>query len=165
MKKSLSKRIEVIRALSLGKMSKQQAAEMLECSLRTIDNYLRRYQEGGETALQDKRHSNYYRLSAQDRERIITLKKADRWRSARNIVDKLKLPVHEITVWRICKQANLIKENVERVKALQRFECQYPNDMWQTDIMGRIDFPKIKVHNIKRVLGSAWLTINGTPIP
>lgn len=143
MKKPLSQRIEVISTFSEGKITKQQAAKLLACTKRTIENYSKRFQEEGIAGLQDRRRSNYSRLNAQDRRRIINLKKADRWRSARNIVDKLGLQVHEVTVWRILREANLGKENIERVKALQRFEAEHPNDLWQTDIMGRIDFPHL----------------------
>lgn len=143
MKKPLSKRAEVIKSLVAGAITRNQAAELLVCTHRTIDNYRRRYVASGEDGLRDKRRSNYARLTPQDKERIIALKKADRWRSSRNIATKLNLPVHEITVWRVCKKANLIRENVERVKALRRFEATYPNDLWQTDIMGQIRLPKL----------------------
>jgi len=143
MKKRLIKRIEIIQSLVSSTITKHQAAELLDCTARTIENYKRRYKLQGEVGLRDRRRSNFSRLTPQDRQRIIALKKADRWRSARNIVDKLGLPVHEITVWRICKKENLVRENIRRVKALQRFEAKHPNDLWQTDIMGRIDFPNL----------------------
>ncbi len=143
MKKPLFKRIEVMEALLAEMITKKQAAEVLDCTVRTVENYQRRYQERGEEGLRDRRHSNFFRLTAQDRGRIIALKKTDPWRSARNIANKLSLPVHEVTVWRVCKQANLTRQNVARVKAIRRFEAASPNDLWQTDIMGRIDFPKL----------------------
>lgn len=141
MKKTLSQKVEVIQEVSTGQISKHQAAVLLNCTVRTIHNYHQRYLNQGEQGLSDRRRSNYFRLSSRDKDRIIALKKTDRWRSARNIVDKLGLNVHEVTVWRILHQAHLGRENVARVKALQRFEAQFPNDLWQTDIMGRIDFP------------------------
>jgi|GEM_PF-1483045 len=143
MRISLAQRLEIVQAVCVGKLNKRQAAQLLGCTTRTIDNYCQRYSTQGEVGLKDGRHSNFFKLTAKDRERIIALKTADRWRSARNIVDKLQLGVSEATVWRICKQANLARQNVQRVKALQRFEAQYPNDLWQTDIMGRIDFPRL----------------------
>ncbi len=69
------------------------------------------------------------------------MKRAGRWRSARNIRDKLDLPVHESTVWRLFCKEGLTKENIKRVKPIQRFEADFPNEMWQTDIMGKITFP------------------------
>lgn len=82
-------------------------------------------------------------MSQQQKKEIIDLKKQGRWRSARNIRDKLSLSVHESTVWRILKSENLTKQNLKRVKPIIRFEAAYPNEMWQTDIMGKIDFPYI----------------------
>lgn len=35
--------------------------------------------------------------------------------------------------------------HVKLIKAITRFEAENPNDLWQTDIMGKIDFPKIGV--------------------
>lgn len=53
----------------------------------------------------------------------------------------MKLPVHESTVWREFRKTGLVRENIKRVKPIQRFEAENPNDLWQTDIMGRINFP------------------------
>lgn len=38
------------------------------------------------------------------------------------------------------KKEGLTHENTRRVKAIVRFEAENPNDMWQTDIMGKIAF-------------------------
>jgi len=46
-------------------------------------------------------------------------------------------------VGKILKKAGLTKINIVRIKPLQTFEADSPNDMWQTDIMGRIAFPRI----------------------
>jgi len=88
------------------------------------------------------RHSNNHKLNREQRKTVVDLKGKDRWRSARNIRDHLKLSVNKKTVWKILKEAGLTRENTKRVKAITRFEAEYPNQMWQTDIMGRIDFPK-----------------------
>lgn len=116
MRVSLTQRLEIVQAVCAGNIDKRQAAQLLGCTRRTIDNYCYRFQTSGEAGLKDGRHSNFFKLTAKDRERIIALKTADRWRSARNIVDKLHLSVNEATVWRVCKQANLSRQNVQRVK-------------------------------------------------
>jgi len=77
------------------------------------------------------------------REKAVEIKGKDRWRSARNVRDKLNLSVHETTVWRIFQKEGLVKENIKRVKPIQRFEAAEPNDLWQTDIMGKINFPNL----------------------
>ena len=73
------------------------------------------------------------------------MKEKDRWRSARNIRDELKFKVSEQHVRRILLKAGLGRENIKRVKAITRFEASYPNEMWQTDIMGKILFPNLGI--------------------
>lgn len=143
MKKPVGKREEVLLAFLNGEISKQQAANILGCTTRTIEHYRRAYRKNGKEGLRDHRHSNWRKLSDDDRMQIITWKERDRWRSARNIRDKLTLPVHKTTVWRVLWAQGLVRENVARVKPIQRFEAAYPNELWQTDIMGKIAFPKM----------------------
>ena len=143
MKKPIEQRQVVIVALPRGEIDKQKAAEILGGTPRTIENYQRLFKEKGKEGLVDHRHSNFSKLTTQDRQEIITLKRKDSWRSARNIRDYLGLPVTEVPVWKILSQAGLTRQNLKRVKPIQRFEAKYANELWQTDIMGKIDFPKI----------------------
>ena len=145
MKKPIAERETVLLAFLGGEISKQKAADILSCTTRTIENYHNLYKKNGQEGLRDHRHSNNYKLSPTQRERITTLKKQDRWRSARNIRDKLDLSVTEIAVGNILRSAGLTRENKKRVKAIIRFEADAPNDLWQTDIMGKIDFPNIGI--------------------
>ena len=46
---------------------------------------------------------------------------------------------------RILLKAGLGRENIKRVKAITRFEASYPNEMWQTDIMGKIAFRNLGI--------------------
>ena len=126
-------------------MPKNQAAKILSCSLRSIRRYERNYLVKGEIGLKDRRHSNYHKITPSVKKQLQDLKKKDRWRSARNIRDKLNLNVHKRTVELIFKEAGLSKENKIQVKALQTFEYPYPNDLWQTDIMGKISFPNLGI--------------------
>lgn len=143
MKKPIEQRRGVIRALLAGEIGILKAADLLGCSQRSIKRYRKAFLAKGKEGLIDHRHSNYRKLTKEQKKAIIALKKKDRWRSARNIRDKLNLPVHEATVWRVTSAAGLGKENLKRVKPIIRFEADFPNEMWQTDIMGKIDFPKI----------------------
>lgn len=145
MKKPIEDREQVMLSFLSGEISKQKAAELLGCTTRTIENYRHDYRQHGKEALVDHRHSNNWKLSQNDKERIIALKKRDRWRSGRNIRDELILPVSEITVGNILRAEGLNRENLKRVKAIQRFEADYPNEMWQTDIMGKILFPNLGI--------------------
>lgn len=131
----------VIKALLADEINIQQAANLLGCSRRSIERYRKTFLNKGSEGLRDHRHSNYLKLKPSQIQEIINLKGKDRWRSARNVRDKLKLPVTEQTVGNIIRAAGLSKQNLKRVKPIIRFEAAYPNEMWQTDIMGRIEFP------------------------
>lgn len=143
MKQPIEKIEEVFLAFINGEITKKQAADLLGCTTRTIENYRNSYRAKGKEGLIDHRQSNNHKLTDEDKQRIITWKTRDPWRSGRNIRDKLDLPVTEITVGNVIRAAGLGKQNLKRIKPIQRFEADYPNQMWQTDIMGKIDFPYI----------------------
>lgn len=145
MKYPLEKRLEVIQAYVRQEISKQQAATLLSCSLRTIKRHTNAFIIFGKEGLTDNRHSNNYKLTERQKDAVIALKKRDRWRSGRNVRDKLKLSVHRKTINNIFRSHGLSKENTKRVKAIQRFEAKHPNDLWQTDIMGKISFPNLGI--------------------
>jgi len=141
-KRPIAERENLVEAYVNGKLSKVRTAELLGCTPRTVGNYANNFIKYGTKGLIDHRHSNNHRLSKDQKKTIIALKDKDRWRSSRNIRDHFKLSIHKITVWRILKDAGLSRQNLKRVKAITRFEAAYPNQLWQTDIMGKIDFPK-----------------------
>lgn len=143
MKKPIEVRKSVINSFLSGEIDKKRAAELLGCTTRTIENYRLVIRNQGESGLVDHRHSNNRRLTKEQIATVVSCKNSDRWRSARNIRDKLNLAVDERTVRRVLVEAGLGRENLERVKPIVRFEANYPNEMWQTDIMGKITF-----HNI-----------------
>jgi transposase len=144
-KKPLPIRQQVVAACLRGEITKQRAAFLLNCSPRTIQRYRRRFLALGVKGLTDHRHSNNYKLTGNEQLAIVNLKKHDPWRSARNIRDALEFPVSESSVSKLIRSAGLSKQNLKRVKPIIRFEAAHPNDLWQTDIMGRIDFPKIGI--------------------
>lgn len=145
MKHPVEKRLDVVKALLSGKINIPKATNLLSCSRRSIERYRKAFVQKGEVGLKDHRHSNYRKLSEKQKEDIIALKRKDRWRSARNIRDELKLSLSEHQVQRILVAKGLGRENLKRVKAIQRFEAEYPNDLWQTDIMGKIAFKNLGI--------------------
>lgn len=145
MKYPLGKRAEVIQSYIKNEISIQIAADLLRCSTRTIRRYVKAFLVFGPDGLKDNRHSNYHKLSQTQRDSIVSLKKKDRWRSGRNIRDKLKLEVSRKTINKIFRKEGLSRENNKRVKAIVRFEAACPNDLWQTDIMGKIAFQNLGV--------------------
>src|SRR5690348_12294865 len=114
MKYPLGKRLEVIQAYVQNEISKQSASDLLGCSLRTIKRYTLAFIAYGPEGLKDNRHSNYHKLTQQQKDSIIELKKKDRWRSGRNIRDKLKLSVNRKTINNIFRSEGLAKENIKR---------------------------------------------------
>lgn len=145
MKKPITIREQVVAALVKHELDRTTAARLLGCTKRTLTAYVRQFLVHGVAGLVDHRHSNHVKLDKAMVEKIVSFKRDDRWRSARNIRDHLNLPVHEHTVWKILVRNGLARENLKRVKAITRFEAENPNDLWQTDIMGKIDFPRIGV--------------------
>lgn len=142
-KRPIAERENLVKAFIDHKISKQRTAELLGCTPRTVANYAKAYRKLEIDGLVDHRHSNNHKLTKNQIKTVIRLKQQDRWRSSRNIRDHLKLKVHKKTVWQILSRAGLTKENLKRVKPIIRFEADYPNQMWQTDIMGKIEFPNI----------------------
>ena len=113
MKQPREKRLEIIKAALSSKLSLGKARQLLCCSRRSLERYRKNFLEKGEEGLKDHRHSNYRKISREQKERLIFLKRKDRWRSARNWRDELKLPLSEQQVQRILIKAGLNKENLK----------------------------------------------------
>lgn len=145
MKRPITERENVVKSVLSGEINNAKGANLLGIDIRTIKRYKKSFLQKGTEGLIDHRHSNNYKLTEDQRKKIISKKLDSRWQSARSIRDDLNLKVDETTVWRILKANNLTRENVERVKAIQRFEANYPNELWQTDIQGKIQFPNIGI--------------------
>lgn len=143
MKKPIAEREQIVSAFVKKEIGKDTAVELLGCTKRTLGRYVKNYVAYNTPGLVDHRRSNHVKLSAQQITTILQVKKSQRWRSPRNIRDLLTLPVTSRTVWKVLVKNGLNRENLKRVKAIKRFEAEAPNDLWQTDIMGKIDFPKI----------------------
>ncbi len=145
MKKPIGVRIEVIQTYVKGEISKKQVEELLHCSPRSVERYTKSFIVLGPEGLKDHRHSNYHKLTEEQREKVVDLKKKERWRSGRNVRDHLKLKVNRKTINNVFRVEGLAKENLKRVKAIQRFEAESPNDLWQTDIQGKIQFRNLGI--------------------
>jgi transposase len=136
-------RVSLIQSWIKKEIKRGEVCKTLACSIASAKRYKRRYLQSGSRGLKDKRHSNNNKLTLNEKDKLEKLKVKDGWRSARNIRDKLKLKVNERRVQQVFKILGLNHQNKIRVKAITRFESEYPNQMWQADIMGRIDLPKL----------------------
>lgn len=140
MKRPIADREQIVSSFVKKELGKQQAAQLLGCTKRTLETYVKQYVVYRIAGLVDHRSSNNQKLTEAQKETIVALKRNNPWRSPRNIRDYLALPVTSTTVWRLLVARGLSRQNLKRVKAIIRFEAEYPNDMWQTDIMGKITF-------------------------
>lgn len=143
MKKPIAEREQIVSAFVKKEIGKDTAAQLLGCTKRTLETYTKQYVVYKTAGLVDHRYSNNRKLTEAQKDTVIRIKRTEPWRSPRNIRDFLSLPVHSATIWRILVAQGLTRANLKRVKAIIRFEAEHPNDLWQTDIMGKITFPKI----------------------
>lgn len=138
-------KVALIKNLFAGKLTQIEVLKKLSVTDRTLRRLKSRYLHKGPQGLIDQRGGNHQKLRPQDRANICQLKREGSWRSARFIKDRLKLSVQPRTVWEVLAKANLTHLNVRRLKPLIRFRAKFPNDLWQTDIMGRMRFPHLDI--------------------
>lgn len=140
---ALKRRAEIVQEYLRRRISVQEAALTLQCSKRTIRRYKVRLLKNGVEGLREQRRSNNRKLTAPVMNQIISLKAQGPWRSCRHIRDRLSVRIGRQAVWNILTTAGLMHLNAERLKPLQRFVARYPNDLWQSDIMGKMKFPHL----------------------
>jgi len=142
LKKELSFKQEVVGKLFKGKISRKEAEKLLDCSGKTVVRYLARLGKGGLEALRDRRHSNNHKLSPKQEKDLVEIKEKGRWRSARKALELTGIvSVKPRQVQRLWVKHNLHRQNIERLKPIVRFVAPYPNDLWQSDIQGKLYFP------------------------
>lgn len=81
-----------------GTLSRKEASELLEASVRTVQNYVKRYLERGPDGLIDHRHGHHRKLSPEMEKEIVACKVLRPERSAHWIRNWLKLDVSAETV-------------------------------------------------------------------
>jgi len=124
-------------------LNKSEATGLLGRTSRTVNRYIRRYLEEGIEGLRDRRKSNYRKLTEKEEKQVVQCKLEGKHRSARFIRDRLRLLVHEQTVWRVLVRHHLNRVTLPPVKPIRRFEARHPNELWQIDIMGEVTFPLV----------------------
>jgi transposase InsO family protein len=135
---------EVLGKLLRGIINKKEAARIFDCSPRTVRNYLLRLSQQGWDGLKDKRHSNYHKLTSKQQKDVVETKKSHPWRSARKTIEVLNLPsISSRQIQKIWVKHGVNQLNIERLKPIHRFVAPSPNNLWQADIMGKINFPFI----------------------
>ena len=118
-----------------------EASTRLNCSIRTIERYIKNYLVHGTDGLRDKRGGNNRKLTKKQELEIIKAKKDGKHRSARFVRDKLNFNISEETVRRVFVEHHLNRISLPPVKPVKRFVAASPNDLWQIDFMGKVLFP------------------------
>jgi len=123
-------------------MSAREIGEMLGTAATTVEGWMRAYREGGAEGLARKhRGVGSKRICRELEERITRHRETYPDRGVRRIRDDLKreegLAVSAETVRRVVKEAGLENPAPHAARgrpAVQRFEREIPNAMWQIDI-------------------------------
>ena len=76
-----------------NRLTPQEAATLLQVSLRTVHNYAKRYLDHGPDGLIDRRHGHFRKIKPEEEARIIACKLDRPKASARWVRDRLKLNV------------------------------------------------------------------------
>ena len=126
-----------------GDVTQQEAALKLGVSSRSVRRYLSRFKEGGPEGFYDHRRSNYQKIDEKAERQIVRAELQGRHRSSRLIRDRIGLAVDEETVRRVLIKHHLERSSLPPVKPIQRFTAAEPNDLWQIDIQGKVNFPLI----------------------
>jgi len=118
-------------------------AGSLGVTRRSLNRYIQHFLESGPDSLFDGRSSNYQKVDEKAERKIVRAKLEGPHRSARLIRDILGLAVHEETVRQVLVRHHLQRTSLPPVKPIKRFEAAEPNDLWQIDIQGKVQFPLI----------------------
>ena len=98
------------------KLSRNEAAELLETSVRSVHNYVKQYLQHGPQRLLDHRRGHYRKLTPEVEAQIVACKRQKSERSARWIRNRLKLNVSVETVRQVLVK---YKFNGNRKKSVQ----------------------------------------------
>jgi len=164
---SLDYKKEIISKVIRNSITRKEAANLLSCNPKTIRNYLKKVSSGGVNNLGDKRHGNNRKLTPKQVIDIVEDKRSHPWRSARKTKEELTiLNVSNRWIQYLWVKHGVGKVNINRLKPITRFSASSPNQLWQADIMGKIDFPLIGtcylIANIddhsRFILSGKWFT-------
>ena len=84
---------KTIKNLTANRITRKEAARVLGVSLRTIQNYLKKYLDQGPEGLRDRRRGHFRKIEPEQETRILACKLDRPYCSARWVRDRLKLPV------------------------------------------------------------------------
>lgn len=140
---SAERKLEVLRAVECCGVPVGEALSKLEVCASTYYRWRRRFRMGGAEALKDRppyRERNWNQLLPLEQDQVLEVALRYPERSSREIscqiADSCGFTVSESTVYRLLKQAGLVKPRDTRrfaANAEYRVKTKHPNQMWQTD--------------------------------
>ena len=139
-----SVRMQFVKEMSQPGVNRREVCRRHNVAPKTGYEYLRRYNEGGEAALEPRSkrpHKSPGRLDEATEQRVIELRQELRWgpRKIRWRLEQegwLRVPAKS-TVEEVLKRNGLVTEERSRKsRPHQRFEHERPNDVWQMDFKG-----------------------------
>jgi transposase InsO family protein len=132
----------VIRARSAAEQMKALCEEF-EISRPTGYHWLRRYRECDRLAelaeISRRPHQSPHRTAADQQQRVVALRKQYPDWGAKKLgvlLEREGIRLHRNTIHRIIARHGLIAEQDRHRPALQRFEREAPNQLWQMDFKG-----------------------------
>jgi len=110
--------------------------------------WLRRYQERGVRGMVEKSrkpHSSPRRTDATVEQRVVQVRQRyPDWgaRKLRMVLSRAGIDLPRNTIHRILLRHDLVREEDQRSPAMQRFEREQPNELWQMDFKGPKGWPQ-----------------------
>ncbi len=131
-----------------------KAAKVFNTTRKTVSKWLKRYQEGGVKALENKSRTEQYfphKMAKKTEKQIIRLRQKYPFWGARRIKDHLQLDYSQVIINKKLKQAGLIKkkkrrykQRKERAEYMKKIRNSYkPFQKIQVDIKYLTDIPEI----------------------
>jgi transposase InsO family protein len=141
----MSERLEFVQMARKGSVPMQVMCDEFGISRKTGYKWLARYAEAGEAGLADRSrrpHHSRRKTSEEIEGLVLTIRGEEPSWGARKIAWKLqKLGIKEVpalsTITAILhRHGRITEEASQKRKALQRFERERPNELWQMDFKG-----------------------------
>jgi len=135
-------RMRFVIAASRKEKPLRHLCQEFEISAPTGYEWLRRYQAGGYEAVREKSrrpHHSPEQTSPEKEQRIVELRRArPDWgaRKLQKLLQEEGMELPRITIHRVLLRHGLVREQDRHRKAVQRFEREKPNQLWQMDFKG-----------------------------
>jgi transposase InsO family protein len=135
-------RMEFVIAVSRRQATKTKLCQEFGISRPTGDRWLKRYSAEGIEGIKElsrRPHSSPRRTETKVEEQVVQLRQGrPDWgaRKLQHLLRQQEIQLPATTIHRILERYDLIRDCDRRVRAVQRFEREQPNQLWQMDFKG-----------------------------